>query len=298
MPPPPEPIAEPAPIEGDHDLVAAAPPAPPIDDDSADIDEWQAALGDDPGGTEADAPDSSEPGEDLGALKAGGLLDEIDADTFAAEGIHKVSEGDAVPEEPVETSKESLTKIEANVASALAAAKEAQSIEAVAARTAQTGTKAGSATPRAVMGRRLAGMMSLAASLLLAVGLVTLREPIVRAVPDLAGFYRVLGLNVNLRGLAFRDLRILREYREGRPVFIVEGLIENVSGRTIRLPDLQFSLLDDADSELYSWTTALSLTALAAGEVTRFKTEVATAPPTAADIRVRFSDPVRKRAAL
>jgi len=91
---------------------------------------------------------------------------------------------------------------------------------------------------------------------------------------------------------------MLRDVSNGSPVFVVEGLIENVSGRTIRLPEVLFSLRDDAKSELFSWTNRLSLTALPPGEVTRFKTELTTAPAIATDILVRFNDSPQRRAGL
>ncbi|MEM1047584.1 MAG: FxLYD domain-containing protein [Pseudomonadota bacterium] len=228
------------------------------------------------------------------------LLDGIDANSFASEGIRNVSDGDADHEDRMGDAgraKEALTTIEANVASALAAANETNSIEAAAARQA----KKSGLGKKGLVGKRsrhVVGALSMVAAIALLGSVVVFRYPIVKAVPDLAALYATIGLEVNLRGLAFRDIRMLREYNDGSPVFVVEGLIENVSNRTVRLPEILFSLRDDAESELYSWTTRLSLTALPAGEVTRFKTELTTTPASATDILVRFKDAPQRRAGL
>jgi len=229
------------------------------------------------------------------------LLAGLDAEMFASEGIRNVSDGngDGFPDGPGSgRKKESLTVIEANVASALAEANEMRSIEAVAARQAKHGGKAGKSATRNAMAKKALGFVSLAASIALLVTALTMRSSIVRAVPDLASLYAAVGLHVNLRGLEFRDIRMLRDVSNGSPVFVVEGLIQNVSAKTVRLPTVLFSLRDDAKSELYSWTAQLSLTALAAGETTRFKTELTTAPAIATDILVRFNDSPQRRAGL
>ncbi len=258
----------------------------------------------------AEEPEAAEPGlEDWGLDEAGsedetasnvGLLDGIDADSFASEGIRNVSDGDDDDDDGMGDAgraKEALTTIEANVASALAAANETNSIEAAAARQAKKagGNKQGFGGKRS---RHIMGALSLVAAIALLGSVIVFRYPIVKAIPDLAALYATVGLEVNLRGLAFRDIRMLREYNDGSPVFVVEGLIENVSSRTVRLPEILFSLRDDAQSELYSWTTRLSLTALPAGEVTRFKTELTTTPASATDILVRFKDAPQRRAGL
>ena len=252
--------------------------------------------------SDVETESESEPDEDDEVSEpTPGILTGVDADFFASEGIRKVSDGETSA--PMDLGadgreKESLATIEANVASALAEANEVRSIESVAARKRKSVKISRGRFAKGGKLRKTLGGASLAASLVLVAMVIMLRAPIVRAVPDLASLYSAVGLKVNLRGLAFRDIRMLREVSGSGPVFVVEGLIENVSGRTVRLPDVLFSLRDDAESELFSWTTHLSLTALPAGEVTRFKTELTTAPAIATDILVRFSDSPQRRAGL
>jgi len=314
MPPEPEPAKEESNTFGTEDLAAF----------EAEFSETEPDTGDDEDGMAAafekmNAEDNSEedgPGEDGSEDEAGedlpsndgsgdeeakpGILAGLDADLFTSEGIRKVSDGDDDGSDGNGNGagKESIATIEATVASALAEANEVRSIEAMAARKEKKGGKPSKSATRRLFTGKMLGIASLAASLALVAGLVLARAPIVRAVPDLASLYAAIGLEVNLRGLAFRDIRMLRDVSNGSPVFVVEGLIENVSGRTIRLPEVLFSLRDDAKSELFSWTNRLSLTALPPGEVTRFKTELTTAPAIATDILVRFNDSPQRRAGL
>lgn len=309
MPPEPEPVPEESNTFGTEDLAAFEAEFSETEPDSGNDEDGMAAAFEKMNAE--DGPEEFEPEEEIeedqpsddqsGTEEAKpGILAGLDADLFTSEGIRKVSDGDdGGPDANGNgAGKESIATIEATVASALAEANEVRSIEAIAARKDKKGGKPSKSATKGFLTGKMLGIASLAASLALVAGLVLARAPIVRAVPDLASLYAAIGLEVNLRGLAFRDIRMLRNVSNGNPVFVVEGLIENVSGRTIRLPEVLFSLRDDAKSELFSWTNRLSLTALPAGEVTRFKTELTTAPAIATDILVRFNDSPQRRAGL
>ena len=51
----------------------------------------------------------------------------------------------------------------------------------------------------------------------LALALIVWRADVVRLLPQTANFYKLVGLNVNLRGLAFKDVKVTTETVEGRP---------------------------------------------------------------------------------
>src|SRR4051812_20879122 len=57
----------------------------------------------------------------------------------------------------------------------------------------------------------------------LAVGLLVWRSDVVRLLPQTAAFYRMVGLDVNLRGLAFKDVKVSSETVDGKPVLVIEG---------------------------------------------------------------------------
>ena len=48
--------------------------------------------------------------------------------------------------------------------------------------------------------------------------------------PQTATFYKMVGLEVNLRGLAFKDIKISNETVDGKPVLVIEGTIVGETG--------------------------------------------------------------------
>src|SRR5579871_1946407 len=79
---------------------------------------------------------------------------------------------------------------------------------------------------RSATGRRFGGLSTACAAMgALVVALIVWRADVVRLAPQTAGFYRMVGLNVNLRGLAFRDVKVTTERVEGKPVLVIEGVI-------------------------------------------------------------------------
>lgn len=116
------------------------------------------------------------------------------------------------------------------------------------------------------------------------------REPIVRAVPDLAGLYELVGLPTDLRGLAFADVKTYRHVEGSTPVLVVEGRIENVSDRDRPVPQIRFGLKSAAGREVYAWTMAPAKPDLASEETMTFKSKLPAPPDAATDVQVRFAD--------
>lgn len=116
------------------------------------------------------------------------------------------------------------------------------------------------------------------------------RDEVVRRVPDLAGLYEVAGLDVNLRGLVFSDVRSWREIDGASPVLVVEGSIENIDPVSRPVPRLRFALRSQLGREVYAWTMDPAITTLDAGQSTRFKSLLPTPPDAASDVQVRFTD--------
>ena len=59
----------------------------------------------------------------------------------------------------------------------------------------------------------------------LILALMIWRADVVRLLPQTATFYKMVGLEVNLRGLAFKDIKITNETVDGKPVLVIEGTI-------------------------------------------------------------------------
>ena len=139
------------------------------------------------------------------------------------------------------------------------------------------------------------GLAAAAALLVLA---VPLREQIVTVVPDLAGLFDVVGLDVNLRGLAFDNVKTTQGYENGVPFLLVEGEIENVAGKAVAVPSMRFAIRTVDRREIYAWTMPSKKGLLAEGERTPFRTRVAAPPAGGVDVQVRFTDTDRRQASL
>lgn len=124
--------------------------------------------------------------------------------------------------------------------------------------------------------------------LVLVAGAALARQPIVAAIPDLAGLYAMLGLDVNLRGLEFRNMTATRDIENGRPVLIVKGEIANIASRDAAVPPIRLALRSNRQ-EIYAWSVESARRNLAAGESVAFSTRLPTPPATADDIVLRFT---------
>jgi predicted Zn finger-like uncharacterized protein len=127
-----------------------------------------------------------------------------------------------------------------------------------------------------------------AAMAALALALVIWRAEMVRLLPQTAAFYKLVGLDVNLRGLRFRDVRVTSETVEGKPVLVIEGAIMSRSNTPVELPRLRFSVRDAQGAEIYAWNSVLEQSVLRPGEQTAFKSRLASPPPEGRHIDVRF----------
>jgi hypothetical protein len=122
----------------------------------------------------------------------------------------------------------------------------------------------------------------------LVLALVIWRTDVVRLLPQTATFYRMAGLEVNLRGLMFKDVKITRETVDGKPVLVIEGVITGESRKTVELPRLRFSVRDGHGAEVYAWNAVLDQAVLKPGERAWFKSRLASPPPEGRNIDVRF----------
>ena len=122
----------------------------------------------------------------------------------------------------------------------------------------------------------------------LALALVIWRADVVRLLPQTATFYKMVGLDVNLRGLAFKDIKITNETVDGKPVLVIEGVIVGETKKPVELPRLRFSVRDEQGAEIYAWNAVLEQPVLKPGERAYFKSRLASPPPEGRNIDVRF----------
>jgi predicted Zn finger-like uncharacterized protein len=144
------------------------------------------------------------------------------------------------------------------------------------------------ALPRAP-GKPSVGLSTVCAAMgALVLALVIWRIDVVRLLPQTAAFYRMAGLEVNLRGLAFKDVKITSETVEGKPVLVIEGVITGETRKPVELPRLRFSVSDAQGAEIYAWNAILEQPVLNPGERAWFKSRLASPPPEGRNIDIRF----------
>jgi predicted Zn finger-like uncharacterized protein len=122
----------------------------------------------------------------------------------------------------------------------------------------------------------------------LAVALIVWRAEMVRLLPQTATFYKMVGLEVNLRGLAFKDIKITNETVDGKQVLVIEGMIVGQTKKPVELPRLRFCVRDEQGAEIYAWNAVLEQPVLKPGETAYFKSRLASPPPEGRNIDVRF----------
>jgi predicted Zn finger-like uncharacterized protein len=126
--------------------------------------------------------------------------------------------------------------------------------------------------------------------LLLAVNAAVLgwRSDVVRLMPQTASLFAAIGLPVNLRGLAFKDVTTTKDVHDGVSVLLVQGTIANVSRQPHDVPRIRFAMRNPGGSEVYVWTTLPARSALAPGDAQPFQTRLASPPAEGRDVVVRF----------
>ena len=136
--------------------------------------------------------------------------------------------------------------------------------------------------------RRIARMTSLI-GLLTLVGLaLQFRIDLVRAYPDLAGLYEMVGLPVNIYGLTFSNVETLRTLKDGDDVTIITAEIRSVVDHTVRVPPVLVSILNAGGEPIYEWTARAQVQNISPGDIVAFQTQLTSAPTDAAHVRLVF----------
>jgi predicted Zn finger-like uncharacterized protein len=122
----------------------------------------------------------------------------------------------------------------------------------------------------------------------LVLALVVWRGDMVRLLPQTAAFYKMVGFDVNLRGLAFKDVKLSSETVDGKQVLVIEGVIVGQGKKPLDIPRLRFAVRDAQGAEIYAWNAVLEHPVLNPGERAYFKSRLASPPPEGRNIDVRF----------
>ncbi|AWN48325.1 hypothetical protein DK419_19860 [Methylobacterium terrae] len=131
----------------------------------------------------------------------------------------------------------------------------------------------------------LAGCGAVAAALLPAG-----RSGVVRALPATAKLYAAVGLPVNLRGLAFRDVAAYQlPDASGSGRLVVEGDVVSAAKGAVPVPRLSLELRDEHGQVVYRWTAEAPRDRLEPEESARFRAELPAAPAKGRQVLVRFA---------
>jgi len=142
---------------------------------------------------------------------------------------------------------------------------------------------------RRAAGKSVFNMPAITAAMgALVIALLVWRADVVRLMPQTATFYKMAGLDVNLRGVAFKDLKVATELADGKPVLVIEGVVVGTTKKPVDLPRLRFGVRDAQGTEIYAWNTVLDQTVLKPGERAAFKSRLASPPAEGRIIDVRF----------
>jgi predicted Zn finger-like uncharacterized protein len=131
-------------------------------------------------------------------------------------------------------------------------------------------------------GFALAALSPLAAAVLLP-------ETTVRLFPASMRFFDEVGMPVNIYGLEVRRIDQQHIIIDGTRVISIKGEIVNVSDRDRKVPSLRFTLQNNAKHDVYAWTLDSGIRPLRPGEMTTFTTRVASPPPMAETVQIRFA---------
>jgi predicted Zn finger-like uncharacterized protein len=138
-------------------------------------------------------------------------------------------------------------------------------------------------------GPSLAGPTTACAAMgALAMALLVWRTDVVRLMPQTAAFYRMAGMEVNLREVQFSDVKVTTETVEGKPVLVIEGMIVGQNRKPVDLPRLRFAVRDAQGAEIYAWNTVLDQTVLQPGARAAFRSRLASPPAEGKSIDIRF----------
>jgi hypothetical protein len=130
--------------------------------------------------------------------------------------------------------------------------------------------------------------IAIAAMAALVLALVIWRNDVVRLLPQTAAFFQLAGLGVNLRNLAFEDVRVSTETVNGSKVFVIEGAITPTARKPVEIPRLRFVVQNAQGADIYAWNAVVEQPVVNPGEKVAFKSRLASPPADAHTLVVRF----------
>jgi predicted Zn finger-like uncharacterized protein len=138
-----------------------------------------------------------------------------------------------------------------------------------------------------VMGALWAGV-ALAVAAVLGVTII-FRESVVRAWPQTASAYAMVGLAVNPTGLVIEQVHAEPSLEQGHAALAVTGVIRNVVGRAVIAPPLRITLLNAQGKRVAGQITSFADPHIPSGATRSFRTSIPDPPFSAANLQVDFA---------
>ena len=124
---------------------------------------------------------------------------------------------------------------------------------------------------------------------LLLVGAVVFRQGVASVWPNTASAYAAIGLGVNITGLEFSDLQIVKSTDAENPSLTVSGAVRNIGSKPKDAPVLRFGLRDQHSSEVKTWLVSLSGGPIEPGDARPFQSVLVNPPVAAVDLEAAFA---------
>lgn len=115
------------------------------------------------------------------------------------------------------------------------------------------------------------------------------REGVVRAWPQTASLYAVIGLPVNITGLVIEQVRAEPSLQDGHATLAVSGVIRNITDHPVMAPPLRISLYNAQGKRVAGQIAALGNARVPPGETRHFVTSIFDPPFSAANLQVDFA---------
>ncbi len=140
---------------------------------------------------------------------------------------------------------------------------------------------------------RMVGLLSWGALVLFVVALLgggyAFRDQIMRAWPQSAKLYTLLGLELPISQLRLTDVSFANSTLQGRPALTVKGTISNGGLRAVTTPLVLVKLRNAAGRDIFQWTYQLPDPMLDPGAKVQFETSLADPPAEARNLEVTFA---------
>jgi predicted Zn finger-like uncharacterized protein len=122
-----------------------------------------------------------------------------------------------------------------------------------------------------------------------ATGMVAFRQDVAEVWPRSASAFAALGLDVNVYGLEFYDLRVERAFDGPTPLLLVSGEVRNIGRDDKPVPPVRISLRDTNSHEIFELVNNVTDVPIAAGASVPFQIRVENPPSDAVDLETTFA---------